>query len=233
MKEELLNKIKSRGFWRINYQPFTDEERIISLQKCRDIVIKNSIQLRGWDYPHIPDQNKILFYGNYVESEEDWKGYKEFWRMYKSGQFLCYRSLRDDWYEESIWNDSIKKIPPMKLLGIISSVIYEITEYFLFVSRLANDGLYKEGATINISLHNTAGRKLWVEDQRIPFFNEKINYAKDLVFSEQYTNYDLLNDYKNISNKLILKIFDGFGWNPSPDMIFNDQNTLLSGKIFH
>ena len=92
MKEGLLEKIKSRGYWRVNIQPLTATIRLDTLQKCREVVDKSSVELRGWDFPHIPRKNDQTTggapVGSYYEGWVDWENYKEFWRMYKSGQFF-------------------------------------------------------------------------------------------------------------------------------------------------
>lgn len=237
MKEGLLNKIKSRGFWRINYQPSTARNRLEMLKDCENIVEKYSIDLRGWDYPHIPRRNdedgKILRVGEFIEAWEDWGAYKEFWRMYKSGQFLYYRGLREDWFEEDVWREHLaKKILPEKFLGITLSVIYEVTEIFLFLARLTQGGLYENTVTVNISLNNIEGRELWIEDQnKIPFFSTKRANARLVSYSERYKRDDIINNHRDLSTDIILRVFDTFGWNPQDDFIKKEQELLLSGKV--
>ena len=86
MKDGLIEKIKSRGYWRVNFQPITAVVRLDSIQKCKEIIEKNNVNLRGWDFPHIPSRNDettgFAPAGNYYEGWTDWSNYKEFWRMY-------------------------------------------------------------------------------------------------------------------------------------------------------
>lgn len=167
MKKGLLEQIISRGYWRINFQPVSINIRNNSLLNLEAIVKKNTVELRGWDFPHIPrrnDQNgKIIHHSTYIEAWEDYSMYKEFWRMYQSGQFLSYRGLREDWFESNHLSPQMAlKIKPKEYLGVLFSVIYELTEIFVFSSRLSLDGLYDEGIVINIQLKNLSGRKLWL-----------------------------------------------------------------------
>ena len=198
MKKGLLETIKSRGYWRVNFQPLTASTRLKTLQECKDIMEKNSVRLRGWDYPHFPRRNDedggTAPCGEFYEGWEDSGLHKEFWRMYKSGQFLYYRSLREDWIkEEGFTSGRIKDIKPGEKLGIVGSVIYEMTEAFEFLSRLTQAGLYDEGVNVKISLHNTQGRELWVEDEmRAEFIFPRKTGASELVFSESYTKEDIL-----------------------------------------
>jgi hypothetical protein len=153
--------------------------------------------------------------------------------MYKSGQFLCYLGLREDWFDEdgmrAEWS---KKIKPGTSLGIISSVIYEITEIYEFLSRLAQAGLYDEGVQVSLSLYNTKDRVLWVEDQmRVPFMIPRKNSAPELVFLQTYTKDEIVINPKGLSNKMILDLTDKFGWNPTAEQIMTDQDKLLSRRI--
>lgn len=234
MKDGLIEKIKSRGYWRVNFQPITAAVRLDSMQKCKEIVEKNAVNLRGWDFPHIPSRDDETTgsstSGNYYEGWTDWSNYKEFWQMYKSGQFLSYLALREDWFEESLTASSwAERIKPMTSLSILNSVIYEITEVFEFLSRLTSSGLYEEGVLVNMSLNNIENRELWIEDQaRISFSYPRKTKAKELVFNKEYSKEDVINDSKKLANSMILEIFDAFGWNPSSEQISTDQEKILS-----
>ncbi|MCU7492773.1 MAG: hypothetical protein HF312_17495 [Ignavibacteria bacterium] len=236
MKEGLLEKIKSRGYWRINFQPLKIDIKFDLLKECKDIVLKNAVNLRGWDYPHVPLRNDengaILKKNNFVEGFEDFGNHKEFWRMYQSGQFLYYRGLREDWFDEDPWKIRyVKEIKPGKYLGIFMSVIFEITEAYLFLSRLTQSGLYSKGVLLNVSLRNTEKRELWTEYKGMPFVEPRFTGAKDLNFSVQYTKDEVISNPKELAAKLIEQIFDRFGWNPDPGLIKQSQEELLSGKI--
>jgi len=236
MNEKLIEKIKERGYWRVNFQPLIATIKMDTLQKCKDVVERNSVQLRGWDYPHIPRRNDensgMAPAGNYYEGWENWANHKEFWRIYKSGQFLYYRGLREDWLEEDDWRPKVaEKIKPGSSLGVVGSVIYEITETFSFLSRLATAGLYDEGVNVKISLNKTKDRELWIEDpMRASFMYPRKTSALNLSFEEAYTKDEIINNSKGLANKLILQIFDSFGFNPPPEQIEKDQDVLLSGK---
>lgn len=237
MKDKLLEKIKLRGFWRVNFQPLTANTKLDSLQKCKEIVEKNSVELRGWDFPHIPrrsDENAGMApAGSYYEAWEDWANYKEFWRMYKTGQFLSYLGLREDWFDEDPMRiEWAKKIKPGSSLGIISSVIYEVTEIYEFLSRLSQAGLYDEGVRLNLSLHNTKDRQLWVEDpMRVPFMMPRKTSALEIVFTETYSKDEVVTNPKGLANKMILQLVDVFEWNPPAEQIAKEQDALMSRRI--
>lgn len=236
MKTGLLEKIKGNGYWRVNFQPLVATTKIKTLQECRDLVEKNSVELRGWDYPHFPRKNDensgTAPAGDFFEGWEDWAIFKEFWRMYKSGQFLYYRGLREDWLAEDDWRPGLaNKIKPGTRLAMLSSVIYELTEVFQFLSRLVQAGLYDEGVLVNLSVHNLKDRELWVDDEmRLGFHFPKKTSATELKFELNYTKEQLISDPKGLANDVILQVFDAFGWNPPKDQIIKDQDKFLSGR---
>ena len=237
MNKDIIDKIKSRGYWRINFQPLV-YERKLKLGDCKDIVEKNDVELRGWNYPHFPrrvgDDTGLEpgenFYGGWV----DWFNHIEFWRMYESGQFLHYLALREDWGEAGNWA-GIRgtEIKPGTLIGITGSITYQLTEIYEFLSRLTRAGVYDTGVRVSISLNNTKGRKLWIEDpMRAGFLMDYKTGAERIEFTEQYTKEDLLMKPKDLAFDIIIYICDHFGWHkPSVDVIKKDQDALLNMRI--
>lgn len=237
MQKKFIDKIKSRGYWRINFQPLVDKEKL-TLAECNELIEKNNVSLRGWNYPHYPgrrgDDTDVESHDNFYQGWVDWENHKEFWRMYQSGQFLHYLALREDWLEEDSWSDDLrKKIKPMEKLGVTGSTIYQITEIFEFLARLAQAGVYDEGIKVNIELFNTKDRELWIEHQmRAGFLRPYKTSSNSIIFSKKYTKESILSSPRELAFEAICYIFDRFGWhNPSPDMIQKDQDEILTGKF--
>jgi len=239
MTEGHLEKIKSRGYWRVNFRPLTADIRLKTMQECRDIVEKNSVELRGWDYPHFPRRNDEKVgtapAGDFFEGWEDWENHKEFWRMYKTGQFLYYRALREDWLDERggiFTTPNDKSFKAGEKIGVLGSLVYEITECFQFLSRLVERGLYEKGVKVHISLVNTKGRELVVDDgARIPFMYARKTEAPELSFEKTYTKEEILNDSKGLAHDIIMQVADSFGWNPAPEQVAGDQEKLISRRF--
>lgn len=236
MKEELLKKIKSRGYWRVNFRPLEDKR--LKLSDCRELIEKNSVELRGWDYPHFPrreGEDTGLEPGeNFYEGWIDWWNHSEFWRMYESGQFVHYCALREDWFENDGWAvESYKKIKPGMVLNVIGSLNYQLTEIYEFLLRLTSAGVYDSGAQVFIALNNTKGRKLWVSDfMRADFIIEHKTGAENIGFEKLYTKEEIFAKSKELALEAILYFADHFGWNnPSLDVIKKDQEDLLNKKF--
>jgi len=100
MKDKLIERIRAVGHWRINLRPLRPLDERLSFRQCQEVVEQNRVSIRGWDYPHISyrqDEQGALERGDqFVESWCDWNEQLEFWRMYRSGQFLSYNALSED-----------------------------------------------------------------------------------------------------------------------------------------
>lgn len=228
MPNGLLEKIKSVGFVRVVIRPTVLPESL-TIVSARELVRRASVSLRGWDYPHIAARDDARGgterHPDYTEDWCDWNHHVEFWRMYKSGQFLHYKALREDLIGE-------RNVPAGPVLAV-GSFIYTITEITEFAHRLRAAGLYKEGATIQISLGNTAGRRLWVEDpMRMDFGSPMITSCTSIKVERSARTVELLlGDPKEISRSMLGEFFDAFGWTPSPDLISSSQVELYNLKL--
>ncbi|MBX9911288.1 MAG: hypothetical protein K2Z25_21610 [Beijerinckiaceae bacterium] len=220
MKEGLLEKIQADTHWRVNIRPAVPVAEKLSLQRCAQVVEKASVSLRGWDYPHVStrtdDHGGSGLYGEFVANWCDWNRHTEFWRMYKSSQFLHYLSLRENMREDD-------RMPEGKVLNVTGTV-YSLTEMAEFLFRLARGGLYEHGAKIHISLERASGRRLWVSEfNRMSFFNKKETQAETINLSRDLTSSDLAGASNSVSLPLILELFDHFGWTANRDQIAQDQ----------
>jgi hypothetical protein len=236
MKGGLVEKIRSLGYWRINFQPATYPTNKLELGACWEAIEKNSVRLRGWDYPHVPrkqdEQSGSQPCGDYYEGWVDWQQHKEFWRMYRSQQFLHYLALREDWYGESDWmSDEIKQIKPGTVVGVIGTVVYQTTEIFEFLARLARSGLYPDGVLADVSLENMEDRRLRIEEpMRGDFLAPRVTGAKTIKIERKCSMDDLTTKSQEIARGAIIEIFDHFAWHKPPiDQIRLDQEKLLRG----
>ena len=237
MKKELISTIKSKGYWRINFQPVVATTKLKTLGDCCNIVEKNQVQLRGWNYPHFPrrkdEESNVESGNNYYSGWIEWHDHIEFWRMYQSGQFLHYLALREDRGDRDGW-DIVENsnIEPNKFLSIVGT-IYEITEIFEFLSKLVRENLYDEGVKVSISLHNTENRMLKMDDPVRSFFmyGEYKTGIKDISFEQIYSKEDLITKSHDLSMGAILYFFDRFNWHKPPlDVLKKDQDILINRR---
>jgi hypothetical protein len=237
IRKQLLKTIKSRGYWRINFRPFVDQN--LDLPRCKNLIEKSSVNFRGWDYPHVPRsrrENTDLVPGNnYYEGWIDSGAEKEIWRLYQSGQFIHFKAMEEDWLkEDSLSDEEMKKIGVGTIIDILW-IVHRITEVFEFAARLARSGLYRDGVEINILLDNVPGRKLEIitdKRKRASLFVEYKTGAKNIEFLRSYNWQELTEETREKALEVIIYIFHRFGWeNPPNEVIKNDQERLITRRL--
>src|ERR1043165_2187049 len=163
--------------WRVNFRPSVySSNRIETLTNGIDILRKTRVQLRGWDFPHIPPRQSEFGFGDtWIAGWSDFMGHYEYWRFYQSSQFLYLGSVREvtepswaaklrdvmKWHADD--NVNIDAVP-----GFLSTTecIYNITEYFEFATRLAQAEVYVDLITLDISVKGVAGFMLAADQDR-------------------------------------------------------------------
>lgn len=225
--EDIIKKIKERGFWKILFRPRIYKERIKDLADCRKILERNYVLYRGWDFPHMPDE---LYPGDrYYEAWVDWGIHKEIWRFYQSGQFISLRGLWEDWDDEALFMRT-KRYGSDRRLGVLHT-IYQVTEIFEFLSGLAREGIYQEGVLVFIGLYDIYQRQLWIEDSsRVPFIVPRKTAAKYIEYDKEYSENEIKEASLDLSTEVILYIFKRFDWQPPRGLIREDQKRLLERK---
>ncbi|KZK88842.1 hypothetical protein PsAD5_05193 [Pseudovibrio sp. Ad5] len=226
MKEGLLDKIRGAGYWRINMRPLRPEQKRRSFDDYEILVKQSRVSLRGWDYPHIsrnPDNGGLERFGDYVEAWCDWQHHSEFWRMYKSSQFLYYKNMWEDTAESQD-----RDRPKGKLLSVFNT-IYQVSEILEFSKRLYEAGLYESGVKLILSLENSQARQLWFsKPERGAFFDEKRLNIERLLIERSITKVELSQYSNKVATEVIIEIFDNFGWNPDKHQIEVEQQNFYS-----
>ncbi|MCA2376671.1 hypothetical protein ACQZ5D_08305 [Agrobacterium sp. 22-211-1] len=226
MPEGFVDLIKSAGYTRVVVRPQSKPEDI-SIADAKLLVEASSVSLRGWDYPHISlrddDSGGYENFAEFAQNWCDWHHHREFWRIYKSGQFLHYKSLRED-----LTND--EHVPKHRPVVGIGSLIFTVTEVVEFAHRLFRNGLYQRGSQIEFTLGQSHGRELWVDDpNRMPFTSPRATSSNSIKVERSLDPSHLLaGDPKETARSMLMEIFDAFGWRPSEDQLQNKQNQLYS-----
>ncbi|MGA2496085.1 MAG: hypothetical protein ABSF67_24710 [Roseiarcus sp.] len=216
MKEGLLEKITGYGHWRVNLRPLAALPERLTLARCFEVVEQSRVSIRGWDYPHISRREDAEGgsgrAGEYFENWCDWHSQVEFWRMYRSGQFLSYNTLNDD-----------TEVPPEdagKLLNVVDA-IYTVSEFTDFAGRLVANVPFAAGLHLALTLNGTAGRRLWSGRNRVPFFDAKTTEAPLVELNRRIAPGD---NAQELAISLLVELFDHFGWNPDPSQLQGDQS---------
>jgi len=233
--EEVLEKIKSRGYWFVNIRPLKfEEERIKSLRECKKLVKDCVVSLRGWDYPHYSTRLEPISGLDWVESVTDWEEYKELWRMYQSGQFTHFFGCKEDWLGEAktlFGTPRTWEYAPGSVLSVLNT-LFRITEIYEFASRLAERKLFDEALYLNIELHGMKNRRLIFLDRRRIFFHDYICGINSLPHSNTISIEDILGNAHDLALDHAIWIFERFNWDSPPrEVLKEDQKRFLERRL--
>lgn len=224
MKDGLLERIQQKAHWRVLIRPLAALETELSFRTCLDVVTASKVSVRGWDYPHTESERPDTRGGagrgeNFYESWTDWEGFREFWRMYRSGQFLSYNLLHGEL--------GMFGTPGGQRIVPTVDTVYSVSEYVEFAQRLGKNIPLNAGYEIAVSLRNAVGYQLDAGPGRMPFLSALTNSSQDLTVTKRVRLNDMSSGTVEIANAILLEIFDYFGWNPDPNQIRRDQEAFF------
>ena len=238
-EQELINKIKQKGYWKVIIRPTKFiANRFDDLGGCESPLIENRLSLRGWDYPHI---EPIEVAGSdSIRSLCDWSAgpMYEAWRFYKNGMFVHLFSMRedlrlsDDQIASSIMQFGTLANRDIESLLDIISTLYTVTEIFLFASNLAKN-LIKDDMQIIIELNMTKNRLLFFWGNPFRYLSMPYVCNYEPVKIEKTISYNELMDNPNeIALDTTIEILKQFNWkNVKREMFIEDQRKFIEKHL--
>ena len=237
-----LNKLKQRGYWKVELYPSQYIESAVGrLGDCKSLISESSVELRGWDYPHVPtlDDEKQGIYlvdGNRCESWIDWSIYKEIWRFYRSGKFTHLRGLNEHWYDEFevlLAGNPLPNLEPRSVVDAVNS-IYVLTEMFVFIYNLTNRIEGIDNFDLKIELLNTQDNRLVVLDparapiHAQPNHNQSIEALRVTLSKADTVDKDRMLQF---ARQAAQNVFENFEWQASDSLLEEMQQKLLSRRF--
>lgn len=227
--DELLNRIRATGYWRVNLRPSVYEPvRFPRLADCWDAVESAKVSLRGWDYPDIDDSIHGNM-ANWIESGSDFGEHVEYWRLYQSGQFVHYFAMFED-YREVPWTSTAYpgRGKPDKYLEILNTLL-RMTEIFEFAARLAQRNVLSPDVVLNLSLHGTSGRQLVYWDLSRFVRRAYTCTIPEIQFERTHRQAELMAGVEELSRSAAVHFFERFNWvQPPAELFAADQRRLLT-----
>ena len=237
----VIKKIKTSGYWKLVIEPTKPVPNFFNhISEAEDLIENSSIKLRGWNYPHVPNENQqhqgIEIQNHRVNGFIIWHHFLEAWSFYDSGQFVHIFGLREDWFKESDWlteQDHLKHIEPNTILDFVGTTL-SVTEMLLFSQNLINNAKYGDSVRITISLHNVQNRKLTtIDPNRVPMFSNYMATTNEITgFEKVVTKTDLNDNTLLLAEETVIRIFKFFrGFNPPIQVIKDDQKKLIERRL--
>lgn len=227
--------------WRVHYEPdHYQEDRIPSLARCVELVEQTKVSLRGWDFPHLSDEEKRAYASNYVASWANFMGTIEYWRLYQSGQFIHLHAVEEvqNEYRKSLEKAAASHIGHLKIdLAAIpgyfsfTNFLYRIIEIFEFAARLSEKGVYENELTITIQLKHVRGFVLMADENR-SWSQIRAADTDDLGRSWSLAVPALIADRSELALNVAVWFFERFHWlNPPLEVLRREQQSFLRGLV--
>ncbi|MFC1916642.1 hypothetical protein ACFLX1_00705 [Chloroflexota bacterium] len=220
--EGVLNKIKSKGYWRVEIRPTKFEKyRIPTFGEVQQLVQSCIVYWRGWDYPHWNERT--------VQNMEDWEHEMEYWRFYRSGKFIHFFALREDYLDiDKVLPIQYPPRPPRAGYVSFISTTFQVTEIFEFAARLAGKDILSPSAFISIGLYNLKDHEL-ASFSASRFLHDGYVYTTDapIVREREISQDELVANPDDFALDFIIEIFERFNWNNPPRQILGEEQKRL------
>jgi hypothetical protein len=235
-QEELLQDIRSHGYWRVEVHS-TDyqSKRLSSRAAMQDLLNRATVSLRGWPYPYFRAE-ETAYNAKWLEGQVSWDRYREYWRLYESGQWLHYLGLPGARISRERLFQGRSPLPPQHTgyIHVRGDVLFTLTEILHFAVGLAQGGVLDPAAFVSIQLHNTKDYML-VEGFERFFPHEYVNRSDRPI--EQQCNLPVselsaIADQKAL--EMSVRVFEVFGWIPSEAAVRTleeDQKKLVERRL--
>lgn len=240
---ELPVPVLSCPRWRIRYRPETFQpDKVQTLRELGEIVDRNRVRLRGWDFPHRSHRVEEQGRGsNWIASWSSFGGHFEYWRFYQSTQFLYLGSVRevtdDGWHQKlrSEFGAHLSYRTDLDVATIpgffsIENLIYTVTEYFEFAARLCQAEIYGGTLELTIQLHGIQGFALTTGLDRA-WMHVYQATEDELTKSWKISTSDLVAASSELSMNAIVWFFERLGWvDCNRGGLREDQAKFLAGR---
>jgi hypothetical protein len=225
----IADRIKAAPHWRVLLRPeVLHNAKLAHVDRCREVVERSQVRLRGWAFPLVhPDQENWELGTSWFGSSCDFMGHVQYWRFYQSTQFLFLAEIRE--HADEKWTKELRQAsrghadagiafargePP----GYISliNLVYTITEYFEFATRLCEAGVYDEGLSVHIELNAAVGFVLTSDDPKWFFSSTMRVHSPAIAFHKTVEAPNLLQNSAALTVDAVCWFLERFGWKTPP-----------------
>jgi hypothetical protein len=221
--EVLPESVQKGGHWDLIAMPISyAKERVPTIATLAEALAASAVALRGWTFPHV-DPQKARNFPQGHQSSTAWKEnhYYEALRAYMSGLFV---------WKASYWDDSPIFGGPVRALSWVS-MIFQITEFFVFLSRYY--ARIAEDATLNVTIRltDTRGRVLASRGEAGPLMADYVCSEPVVEVIGEYTVSELRASPEEAAKRVIRRVFEIFQWSAVRDeLIQHRQRQLLERR---
>ena len=234
--DELMKEIKSQGYWRVEIRSAEYQaKRLTTCAGMRDLLSSATVSLRGWPYPYYQAE-ETAYNGEWLEGKVAWENYREYWRLYESGQWIHYLRLHGAGVAREELFKGLTPLPPQHAgyVHVRGDILFTLTEIFRFAVGLAQAGVLDPTAFLSVQLHNTKDYMLWESFDRF-FPHEYVNqWDTPITFEQSMPASELSANADKLALDMAIKVFSVFGWIPAEAAnrnLVEDQKKLIERRL--
>ncbi len=233
--EELLKDIKSRGYWRVVFHATEYQASRLKPAAMQELLSNATVSLRGWPYPYY-QANETAYNGQWLEGKVAWENYREYWRLYESGQWIHYIRLHGAGASREEVFKNLRPLPAEHAgyVHVRGDILFTLTEIFRFAVGLAQAGVLDPTAFLSVQLHNTKDYMLWESFDRF-FPHEYVNqWDTPITFEQSMPASELSANADKLALDMAIKVFSVFGWIPAEAAnrnLVEDQKKLIERRL--
>jgi len=216
-----LDTIRQVPHWEFVIRPFTFKaERINSLPGCLEVVNSCHVARINWEFPHVRDTKKST--GNdWIDSETQFIGHQEYWRLYQSGQFVFHSMFREMFYEEVVKQRANFQVvlPDGFVPGGYHDIVImlrTITELCEFAANYARHGLVDSGLSVGVFMQHVKDDILFCWESGRHWSSFRSTADNQLGKFWHFPKGDLLERTHPIALDITNYFWHRFGWFDAP-----------------
>lgn len=224
---ELLEKMRSRGYWKVIIRPTTFvENRIENPADLYRILDKSAARIgrRWFGFPHIQWESETSRGKDWIGQEFRWGRYLELWRFYQSGQFVSYRGLYGDWADHAA---ALPVPAEADLRGYLEAkdALLQLTEVFQLAASLTFTAAAADCVHIAASLHNLEGRRLIFYRGAAPPrpISAVPSAVNEFVYRREFPKITLAAQAQELALQAAGELFRCFDWHPPASLLQDIQ----------
>lgn len=222
-KGQLLDEIRSRGYWDIRIRPVTFQPERLQLSEMYPLLVRSSLQYGALEFPYITARKPETGV-NWISLEHQREFYLQSWCFFQSAQFAAAVALSEDWGDKLTY--PLSTMPAPGEIVTSTDIVLELTEAFGVASRLAVTEAYRDEGSmvVEVTLCNVEGRKIHYRGGFQQF--SQPTRAQAIPYSKTIAEEDIIARPWELAVEATHHFLERFGYDPSIELLTSIQSEI-------
>lgn len=219
----ILTAVKEKAHYAITMRPRSAKD--LSLDELEGMVRDCHVRRRELPYPYVPD-GKMQRLEDCIEASHMGGLHADTWRLYRSGHFTEHLGLYEARWPPDQPPSTGSRAPLRERFLEPALTLYQVSEVFLFASRLARN--IPDIWRIEINLCDMQDRMLDIRvPERFGLYGEYKCEVPVISLSAELDSWILQARYADLAVEKTIEIMGRFGWQEEmPRTLKEEQNRL-------